>query len=120
MKQMQKGISLFKFKFVQYYADFGLRIFSVSLGLQIFTTCFESYPGIGFNLFSEILETKEAMDNIRGSFSVCAYDRKKVPLMVLMIIMIVMMVILMIMMTKNIQISLVLSKNVPILGTFSW
>ena len=40
--------------------------------------------------------------------------------MVLMIIIIVMMVILMIMMTKNIQISLVLSKNVPILGTFTW
>jgi len=40
--------------------------------------------------------------------------------MVLMIITLVMMVILMIMMTKNIQISLVLSKNVPILGTFSW
>ena len=37
-----------------------------------------------------------------------------------MIIIIVMMVILMIMMTKNIQISLVLSKNVPILGTFTW
>ena len=37
-----------------------------------------------------------------------------------MIITLVMMVILMIMMTKNIQISLVLSKNVPILGTFSW
>ena len=47
-----------------------------------------------------------------------AYDRKKVPLiiiMVVMIIMIVMMVILMIMMTKNIHISLVLSNNVPTL-----
>ena len=40
--------------------------------------------------------------------------------MVLMIIIIVVTVILMTMMTKNIQISLVLSKNVPILGTFTW
>ena len=41
-------------------------------------------------------------------------------IMAVMIIIIVMMVILMIMMTKNIQISLVLSKNVLILGTFTW
>ena len=41
-------------------------------------------------------------------------------MMVVMIIMIVMMVILMIMMTKNMHISLVLSKNVPILGTLIW
>ena len=38
--------------------------------------------------------------------------------MAVMIIIIVIMVILMIMMTKNIQISLVLSKNVPILRNF--
>ena len=54
--------------------------------------------------------------DVKSTF--CAYDRKKVPLiiiMVVMIIMIVMMVILMIMMTKNIHISLVLSNNVPTL-----
>ena len=49
--------------------------------------------------------------------------RKKVPLIMIMVVImitIVMVVILMIMMTKKIQISLVLSKNVPILGTFTW
>ena len=40
--------------------------------------------------------------------------------MAVMIIIIATKEILMIMMTKNIQISLVLSKNVPILGTFTW
>ena len=55
-----------------------------------------------------------------------AYDKKKVPMIIMIIamtIMIVMVVILMIMMKKlpkNIQILLFFSNNVPILGTFTW